>query len=78
MPKTGEQKINELRRTIEYVWISSGSIKPIEASITSRIINDLLLNAVLTYHQLPHKPLKQVGISYLRYPHFLRPIYTPV
>jgi hypothetical protein len=26
---------------------------------------------VLAYHQLPDKPLKEVGISYLRYPHFL-------
>jgi hypothetical protein len=58
--------------------IASGSIKSIEAPIASRIINDLVLNAVLTYHQLPHKPLKEVGISYLRDPHFLRPLYTPV
>jgi len=38
---------------------------------TSRIINDLVLNAVLAYHQFPYKPFKEVGISYLRYPHFL-------
>jgi hypothetical protein len=43
--------------------IASGSIKSIEAPIASRIINDLVLNAVLAYHQLSYKPLRGVGIS---------------
>ena len=45
---------------------------------TSRIINNLVLNAVLAYHQLPYKPLKEVGIPLSPLSAFSRSIYTPV